>query len=77
MGIQEEQHNMASNIGSLDGAGAGDNDQAYHFGWRPRASAMYPFNTSEFIRLLVMRSRLHDHLAHEDDAAANWPQVAA
>jgi len=80
MGIQEEQHNVASSIGSLDGdgAGAGDHDQPYRFGWRPRASAAYPFNTRQFIRLLVMRSRLHDHMAREgEDVAASWPQVAA
>jgi len=78
MGIQEEQHHVASSIGSLDGDGAGDHDQAYRFGWRPRASAPYPFNTRQFIRLLVMRSRLHDHLAREDEAvAASWLLVAA
>ncbi len=78
MGIQEEQHNVASYIGSLDGDGAGDHDQAYRFGWRPRASAPYPFNTRQFIRLLVMRSRLHDHLAREgEDVGTSWPKVAA
>ena len=78
MGIQEEQHNVASSIGSLDGDGAGDHDQAYRFGWRPRASAPYPFNTRQFIRLLVMRSRFHDHLAREgEDVATSWPNVAA
>ena len=84
MGLQEEQHNAASYNGSLDGDGAGDHDQAYRFGWRPRASAPYPraplqrgFNTRQFIRLLVMRSHLHDRLVHEDGAAANRPQVAA
>jgi len=77
MGLQEEQHNGASYSGSLDGDGAGDHDQAYRFGWRPRASAPYPFNTRQFIRLLVMRSHLHDRLVHEDGAAANRPQVAA
>jgi len=63
--------------GSLDADGAGDHDQPYRFGWRPRASAPYPFNTRQFIRLLVMRSHLHDRLVHEDGAAANRPQVAA
>jgi hypothetical protein len=78
MSIQEEQHNVASSIGSLDGDGAGDHDQAYRFGWRPRASAPYPFNTRQFIRLLVMRSRVHDHLAREEeDVATSWPKVAA
>jgi hypothetical protein len=77
MSIQEEQHHVASSIGSLDGDGAGDHDQAYRFGWRPRASAPYPFNTRQFIRLLVMRSRFHDHLGHEgEDVATGWPKVA-
>jgi hypothetical protein len=77
MSIQEEQHHVASSIGSLDGDGAGDHDQAYRFGWRPRASAPYPFNTRQFIRLLVMRSRFHDHLGREgEDVATGWPKVA-
>ena len=77
MGIQEEQHHVASSIGSQDGDGAADHDHAYRFGWRPRASAPYPFNTRQFIRLLVMRRRFHDYLAREDDHAASWPKVAA
>src|SRR5258708_4271461 len=31
-------------VGSFDADGAGDNDQPYCFGWRPRASVPYPFN---------------------------------
>ncbi len=78
MGMQEEQHHVASYIGSLDGDGAADHDQAYRFGWRPRASAPYPFNTRQFVRLLVMRSRVHDHLGREsEDVATGWPKVAA
>lgn len=78
MGFQEEQHNAASYSGSLDGDRVGDHDQAYRFGWRPRASAPYPFNTRQFIRLLVMRSRVHDQLARDDkDVATSWPKVAA
>ncbi len=78
MGIQEEQHHVASYIGSLDGDGAADHDQAYRFGWRPRASAPYPFNTRQFVRLLVMRSRVHDHPGREsEDVATSWPKVAA
>ena len=78
MGIQEEQHHVASSIGSQDGDGAADHDQAYRFGWQPRASAPYPFNTRQFIRLLVMRSRVHDHPGREsEDVATGWPKVAA
>ena len=78
MGTQEDQQNVARYVGSRDGDGAGDHDQAYRFGWRPRASAPYPFNTRQFIRLLVMRSRFRDHLVREgEDVATSWPKVAA
>lgn len=85
MGIQEELHNGASSTGSLDGDGAGDHDQAYRFGWRPRTNAPYPprpaqrgFNTRQFVRLLVMRSRLYDQLARADtDVGSSWPKAAA
>ena len=77
MGIQEEQHHVASSIGSQDGDGAADHDQAYRFGWLPRASAPYPFNTRQFIRLLVMRSRFHDHPGRAgEDVATGWPKAA-
>ena len=46
--------------GSLDGQGAADHDQPYRFGFRPRASAPYPFNTRQFARLLVLRGRIQD-----------------
>ena len=46
--------------GSLDGDGSGDHDQPFQFGFRPRASAPYPFNTRQYARLLVLRGRLHD-----------------
>ncbi len=99
MGTHEDQQNVARYLGSLDGDGAGDHDQAYRFGptsrawrpasgalgWRPRASAPYPprpaqrgFNTRQFVRLLVMRSRVHDHPGREsEDVATSWPMVAA
>jgi hypothetical protein len=53
----------ASLVGSLDGDGAADNDQPYRFGFRPRASAPYPFNTRQYARLLVLRSRIRDQVA--------------
>ena len=78
MGTHEDQQNVARYLGPLDGDGAGDHDQSYRFGWRPRASAPYPFSTRQFIRLLVMRSRVHDHLGREgEDVATSWPKVAA
>jgi hypothetical protein len=46
-------------VGTRDGVGAGDHDQPYRFGWRPKASVPYPFNTRQYARLLVLRSRVH------------------
>jgi hypothetical protein len=46
--------------GSLDGDGAGDHDQPYRFGWRPRTSVPFPFSTRQYARLLVFRSRLQE-----------------
>jgi hypothetical protein len=44
--------------GSRDGTGAGDHDLPYRFGWRPRGSAPYPFSSRQYVRLLVLRSRI-------------------
>jgi hypothetical protein len=46
--------------GSLDGEGAADHDQPYRFGFRPRASAPYPFSTRQYARLLMLRGRIQD-----------------
>jgi hypothetical protein len=43
---------------SVDGRGAGDHDQPYCFGRRPRLVAPYPFSTRQLARLLVLRSRV-------------------
>jgi hypothetical protein len=65
--------------GSLDGDGAADHDQPYRFGFRPRASAPYPFNTRQYARLLVFRGRIQDQprmtpLADPDqDAGRDMP----
>jgi hypothetical protein len=69
MGIQEEQHDLAGPIGSLDGHGGGDHDQPYRFGWRPRASVPYPFNTRQYARLLVFRSRLQERPDRRNDSS--------
>jgi signal transduction histidine kinase len=45
--------NYQRRFGSQDGQGAGDHDQPYRFGWRPRASVPYPFNTRQYARLLA------------------------
>jgi hypothetical protein len=57
-------------VGSLDGQGAGDHDQPYCFGRRPRASAPYPFNPRQYARLLVLRGRLRDELGPQTDFSA-------
>jgi hypothetical protein len=44
--------------GSKDGVGAGDHDQAYHFGRRPTSRAPFPFSEREFARMLILRSRI-------------------
>jgi hypothetical protein len=62
------QSNVADSRGSLDGDGAGDHDQPYRFGRRPRASAPYPFNTRQYARLLIFRSRLQDQLSADGQA---------
>jgi hypothetical protein len=67
--LQREQGGAPG--GSLDGAGAGDHDQPYRFGYRPRTSVPYPFNTRQYARLLVLRGRLResfDGQAHPDIA---------
>jgi hypothetical protein len=52
--------------GSHDGLTAGDNDQPYRFGLRPRTSATFPFSTKQYLRLLVLRSRVHAGLIAGD-----------
>jgi hypothetical protein len=74
----EQQQNSGRPLGSLDGEGAGDHDQPYRFGWRPRASVPYPFNIRQYARLLVFRSRLRDHLGDDgEDAGISSPPAAA
>ena len=55
---------------SRDGAGAGDHDLPYRFGWKPTANVPYPFNTRQFARLLVLRSRVQAGHVGADDVAA-------
>ena len=56
--------------GTHDGRGAADHDQPYRFGWKPRATVPYPFNTAQYGRLLVLRGRIQDGLHGVDDVAA-------
>jgi hypothetical protein len=60
----------AEQAGSLDGFGAADHDQPYHFGWRPRSSVPSPFSTRQYSRLLVLRGRVQDGLIGADDMAS-------
>jgi hypothetical protein len=53
--------------GTLDGSGAGDHDQPYAFGRRPRSDATGPFTIREYSRLLVLRSRVEAGLVGVDD----------
>ena len=45
-------------VGTRDGVGSGDHDYPYVFGRRPRSAAPFPFSTRQYVRLLLMRSRL-------------------
>jgi hypothetical protein len=56
--VQPEQSELR--LGTWDGDGAGDHDQPYRFGLRPRAESPFPFNTRQFARLLMLRGRLRD-----------------
>ncbi len=56
--------------GPADGQDAGDHDQPYRFGWRPRASSPYPFSERQYARLLVMRSRVQERLVDETRATS-------
>jgi hypothetical protein len=60
-------------VGSQDGTGAGDHDQAYRFGRKPRSSVPFPFNTRQYARLLVLRSRVQNGLV---DDTSPYPQAA-
>ena len=57
------QHNSPQPlVGAFDAAGAGDHDQPYRFGFRPRSSHPYPFSTRQYARLLILRGRVRDTL---------------
>jgi hypothetical protein len=56
--------------GTKDGSGAGDCDQPYVFGRRPRAVASFPFTAVQFSRLLRLRGRVQDGLYGQGDLHA-------
>jgi hypothetical protein len=66
--ISHPQHHQQQLISaSRDGSGAADHDQPYRFGRKPAANAPYPFNTRQYARLLVLRSRLQAGQFGADD----------
>jgi hypothetical protein len=59
--FSEQQQLVADGmVGTRDGLGAGDHDQPYHFGRKPRSAIPYPFSTRQYVRLLVLRGRVQD-----------------
>jgi hypothetical protein len=69
MTFSEPNEHTAGSTDSLDGVGAGDHDQPYRFGWRPSAGVPFPFNTRQYARLLILRSRHQAGEAAEARAA--------
>jgi hypothetical protein len=61
------QSTLLPHGGSRDGSGAGDHDSPYTFGRRPRGSSPYPFSTRQYVRLLMLRSRIEAGLFGSDD----------
>ena len=57
-------------LGSKDGRGCGDHDQAYTFGRRPRGVAPFPFTERQYMRLLALRGCIADGLIGSDDLDA-------
>ena len=68
----------SKSISAVDSSGSQDeHDQRYRFGCRPRSTAPYPprpaqrgFDTRQYARLLVLRSRLRERLAGRADLGA-------
>jgi hypothetical protein len=60
----------AAGLGSKDGRGCGDHDQAYTFGRRPRGVAPFPFTLRQYTRLLALRGCIGDGLLGSDDLDA-------
>jgi hypothetical protein len=63
------QEEIATSIGSKDGATASDHDEPYRFGRRPNVRAPYPFTERQYARLLILRSRVQAVESTEDRAA--------
>jgi len=57
-------------LGTKDGRGCGDHDQAYTFGRRPRGVAPFPFTLHQYTRLLALRWLISDGPLGADDVDA-------
>jgi hypothetical protein len=68
-------------VSPLDGPGAGDHDEPYRFGLRPRAVAPFPFSERQFARLLVLRGRVAERQSRgrpvEFTVIEGWQRPAA
>ena len=61
--------------GTRDGFDAADHDLPYKFGRRPNAAAPYPFSTRQYVRLLILRSRVRAEGLTADDCDNAHPLV--
>ncbi len=71
------QSDIAGCLESLDGEGTGDHNLPYRFGNPPRASAPYPFSTRQYVRLLILRSRVQDKWGGDSNVDAKRGPAAA
>jgi aldo/keto reductase family protein len=60
MTVAPQQQHFGVSWGLRDADDAGDHDQPYRFGLRPCVDTPYLFNTREYARLLVLKSRVRD-----------------
>jgi hypothetical protein len=63
MSTSAQQEPAPLPVSPLDGPGAGDYDEPYRFGRRPRANAPFRFTERQHARLLVFRSRVVERQA--------------
>ncbi len=62
-------------LGTHDGSGAADHDVPFEFGRMPSAKAPFPFTTREYVRLLILRSRVHASAVSAADGENAHPLV--
>ena len=63
----QPQHQHQQQQALAQASGPADHDQPYRFGYQPNHQHPYPFNTRQYARLLVLRSRLHAGLVGPGD----------